>query len=104
LGDRDLVQAVLNDLTTAPISEKDRALYAFVKKVNADSVATSPEDIDALRKVGWTDEAIYDAITVCALFNFYNVWIDATGVDDMPAIGYEMSGHRLATEGYARNE
>jgi alkylhydroperoxidase family enzyme len=104
LGDRDLVQAVLNDLTTAPISEKDRALYAFVKKVNADSVATAPEDIDKLRKVGWTDEAIYDAITVCALFNFYNVWIDATGVSDMPAIGYEMSGHRLATEGYARND
>ena len=102
MGDRDLVQAVLNDLTTAPISEKDRALYAFVKEVNADSVATTPEDIEALRKVGWTDEAIYDAITVCALFNFYNVWIDATGVSDMPTIGYEMSGHRLATEGYAR--
>jgi len=104
LGDRDLVRAVLNDLTTAPISEKDRALYAFVKKVNADSVATTPEDIAALQKVGWTEEAIYDAITVCALFNFYNVWIDATGVSDMPAIGYEMSGHRLATEGYARND
>ena len=104
MGDRDLVQAVLNDLTTAPLSEKDRALYAFVKKVNADSVATAQEDIDNLRKVGWTDEAIYDATTVCALFNFYNVWIDATGVSDMPAIGYEMSGHRLATEGYSRNE
>ena len=104
MGDRDLVQAVLNDLTTAPLSEKDRALYAFVKKVNADSVATAQEDIDNLRKVGWTDEAVYDAITVCALFNFYNVWIDATGVSDMPAIGYEMSGHRLATDGYARNE
>ena len=94
------MQAVLNDLTTAPISGKDRALYAFVKKVNADSVATSPEDIDKLRKVGWTDEAIYDAITVCALFNFYNVWIDATGVSDMPGMAYEMSGHRLATQGY----
>ena len=104
MGDRDLVQAVLHDLTTAPISEKDRALYAFVKKVNADSVATTPEDIDELREAGWTDEAIYDAITVCALFNFYNVWIDATGVSDMPAIGYEMSGHRLATEGYARSD
>jgi uncharacterized peroxidase-related enzyme len=104
LGDRDLVQAVLTDLTTAAISEKDRALYAFVKKVNADSVATSEADIEKLRKAGWTDEAIYDAITVCALFNFYNVWIDATGVSDMPAIGYEMSGHRLATEGYARTE
>ena len=104
MGNRDLVEAVLKDLTTAPISEKGRALYAFVKKVNADSVATTPDDIEALRRVGWTDEAIYDAITVCALFNFYNVWIDATGVSDMPAIGYEMSGHRLATEGYARGD
>jgi alkylhydroperoxidase family enzyme len=102
LGDRDLVQAVLTDLSSAPLTEKDRALYAFVKKVNADSVATSEGDIERLHKMGWTDEAIYDAITVCALFNFYNVWIDATGVSDMPAMGYEMSGHRLATEGYAR--
>ncbi len=98
------MQAVLADLTIAPISEKDRALYAFVKKVNADSVSTSEADIETLHKAGWNDEAIYDAITVCALFNFYNVWIDATGVSDMPVIGYEMSGHRLATEGYARSE
>ena len=33
-----------------------------------------------LYAVGWDDEAIYFAITVCALFNFYNRWIDATGV------------------------
>jgi alkylhydroperoxidase family enzyme len=95
---------VLEDLTSAPISEKDRALYAFVKKVNADSVSTNESDVATLNKAGWTDEAIYDAITVCALFNFYNVWIDATGVSDMPAIGYEMSGRRLATEGYARQK
>jgi alkylhydroperoxidase family enzyme len=104
LGDRDLVQAVLENLDTAPISVKDRALYAFVRKMNADSVAITAADVENVRKAGWSDEAIYDAITVCALFNFYNVWIDATGVSDMPALGYEMSGHRLATEGYARSE
>jgi hypothetical protein len=38
---------------------------------------------------------------VCALFQFYNAWIDATGVRDMPAFAYEMSGQRLATQGYA---
>ena len=50
---------------------------------------------------GWTDEALYDAISVCALFQFYNTWTDATGVRDMTPMAYEMSGHRLATEGYA---
>jgi alkylhydroperoxidase family enzyme len=83
---------------------KDRALYAFVRKMNADSVAITAADVENVRRAGWSDEAIYDAITVCALFNFYNVWIDATGVSDMPTLGYEMSGHRLATEGYARSE
>ena len=33
-----------------------------------------------LRAAGWDDEAIYFAITVCALFSFYNHWIDASGV------------------------
>lgn len=41
-----------------------------------------------LKAAGWTDEALYDAISVCALFNFYNKWIDATGVSDMPAAAY----------------
>lgn len=67
-----------------------------------DSTLIGQRDVDAVRAAGWTDEAIYDAVTVCALFQFYNNWIDATGVSDMPAIGYEASGRRLATDGYAR--
>ena len=59
-----------------------------------------PNDLDEARAAGWTDEALYDAITVCALFNFYNKWIDASGVSDMPAAAYHASGERLATFGY----
>ena len=66
-----------------------------------DSTSIGPNDAELVRQAGWTDEALYDAITVCSLFQFYNNWIDATGVADMPAIGYEMSGKRLATLGYA---
>jgi hypothetical protein len=82
------------------VSEKDRAIYRFVKKMVADSLSIGDADHDAVRAAGWTDEALYDAITVVALFQFYNAWIDASGVDDMPAMGYEMSGKRIATNGY----
>jgi hypothetical protein len=92
---------VLTDLDTAPIPEKDRALYAFIRKMVHDSTSITQTDVDIAREAGWSDEALYDAITVCSLFQFYNNWIDATGVADMPALGYEMSGHRLATQGYA---
>jgi hypothetical protein len=66
-----------------------------------DSTSIGQGDVDTARKAGWSDEALYDAITVCSLFQFYNNWIDATGVGDMPAMGYQMSGQRLATQGYA---
>ena len=91
-------------METAPLSDKDRALYSFIRKMVADSTSIGQADVDVVRKAGWSDEAIYDAITVCSLFQFYNNWIDATGVADMPAMAYEMSGHRLATEGYARSK
>ncbi len=101
LGDTGLVQAVLKDYTSAPISDREKALFKFVTKVNRTSSQITREDIDETRVAGWSDEALYDAITVCALFNFYNRWVDATGVQDMPALAYQMSGHRLATEGYS---
>ena len=94
------MRAVLEDHLTAPIDERRRALLSFIEKVNRASTTIGPPDIEALKATGWTEEAIYDAITVCALFNFYNKWIDATGVQDMPAAAYEASGVRLASKGY----
>jgi hypothetical protein len=93
---------VLTDYRTAPITDRDRALFAFLDKMNAASNRLTHADLDAARQAGWSDEELYDAITVCALFNFYNKWIDATGVADMPAAAYDASGERLAGQGYAR--
>lgn len=98
------MDAVLNDYRTAPIDDRERALFAFIEKMNRESNRLTPEDVQRVKDAGWSEEAIYDAITVCALFNFYNKWIDATGVSDMPAMAYAMSGERLATAGYAPPE
>jgi len=100
LGNRSLVTAVLQDYRTAPISDREKALFAFIEKVNRESSRLQKEDIEDVRAAGWSEDALYDAITVCALFNFYNKWIDATGVSDMSAAAYEVSGKRLATYGY----
>jgi len=99
-----MVAAVLEDYTTAPISDAERALFAFIAKVVADSTSIGDADVARARAAGWSDEALYDAITVCALFQFYNTWIDATGVSDMPGFAYDLSGKRLAEKGYAYAE
>ena len=60
--------------------------------------------VDQARAAGWSEAALYDAATVMALFNFYNRWTDAMGVQDMPAAAYAASGKRLAQLGYVNEE
>ena len=53
-------------------------------------------------RILYDDEAIYYAITVCALFNFYNRWIDASGVHALSDEAHRMGGKRSAGMGYVR--
>ena len=102
LGSEELVCGVLRDVETSALAEKEKALFRFVAKVNHESPKISPEDIAVLHAAGWTDEAIYYAITVCALFNFYNRWIDAAGVHAMSEEAHRLYGARTAEHGYSR--
>ena len=102
LGDEQKVQAILEDLETAPIPEAERVLFRFLEKVNREPEHIHPEDVEAVKAAGWTDEALYDAITVCALFNFYNRWIDATGVHALSDEAHAAGGKRSARTGYVR--
>jgi alkylhydroperoxidase family enzyme len=103
LGSEELVLGVLADLETSALPDSEKVLFRFVRKVNEDSVHIGPSDIEALHEVGYTDEAIYYAITVCALFNFYNRWIDASGVHPMSDDAHRVGGKRSAIHGYSRS-
>jgi alkylhydroperoxidase family enzyme len=98
-----LVAGVLADPETSLLSEAEKALLRFVRKVNNQSYTVQRDDIAALHAVGYSDEAIYYAITVCALFNFYNRWIDATGVHPMSDEAHAAGARRSAIHGYSRS-
>ena len=102
MGDEELVQSVLRNLETSRLSDKEKALFRFVDKVNHQSPSISPADMQPLYAAGWDDEAIYYAITVCALFNFYNRWIDASGVHALSDEAHRQGGKRSAVHGYVR--
>ena len=103
MGSEELVWGVLRDLESSALDEKHKALFRFVDKVNRDSQRIGPEDIQALHAAGWDDEALYFAITVCALFNFYNRWIDASGVHALSDEAHRQGGKRMAVQGYVRS-
>lgn len=102
LGSEELVWGALRDLEHSRLSEKEKALFRFIDKVNRQSPSITAEDMQPLYAAGWDDEAIYFAVSVCALFNFYNRWIDATGVHAQSDEAHRQGGKRMATHGYVR--
>jgi alkylhydroperoxidase family enzyme len=102
LGSEEMVWGVLRDLESSALDEKHKALFRFVDKVNHDSPRIGPEDLDRVRAAGWDDESIYFAITVCSLFNFYNRWVDASGVHALSDEAHRAGAKRSASIGYVR--
>jgi alkylhydroperoxidase family enzyme len=98
------VQGVLRDVSTSKLDDKHKALFRYIERVNHDSRSLDFDDAQRLRDMGWTDEELYYAITVCALFNFYNRWIDASGVHALSDESHRAGAKRSAKSGYVRGE
>jgi len=98
----EFVAGVIRDLETSALTEKEKALLRFVDQVNRHSHDITADAMQPLYAVGWNDAAIYYAITVCALFNFYNRWVDASGVHALSDEAHRQGGKRSANTGYVR--
>ena len=96
------MESVLRDPETSRLDDRHKALFRYIDRVNHDSPRLTADDAADVRAHGWTDEALYFAITVCALFNFYNRWIDATGVHALSDEAHRAGGKRSARGGYVR--
>jgi len=75
------VAAVLDDLDTAPVDDRLRATLRMLAKLTVDPDAFGPADVAPVRALGVGDDAIADAICVCALFNIATRCADALGFD-----------------------
>ena len=75
------MEAVFNDWRTALINEKLRATLGFLEKLAVPNGEVGPEDMEAMRAAGVSDQAIKDAICVCFCFNVMSRLADAFGFD-----------------------
>ena len=95
-----VLDALLKDVDTAPVSDKLKPLLRYVQKLTRLPVRITSADVDAVYAAGWNDQALYDAIAVCALFNFMNRLVEGIGVAVVPDY-FRVSGERLHASGYA---
>lgn len=71
--------AVLSDFRTAPIGERLRAMLGYLEKVTLQPEAVGVDDLAPLRAAGISDQAIADAVHVCAAFQVYDRLADSMG-------------------------
>ena len=100
LGDEKVIEAVLADWRTAPVSPKLRAMLGFLEKMTLSPESLNAEDAAALRAAGLSDEAIEDAVHICGAFNTINRIADTLGFDLMDRAGYDGSAKFLMKVGY----
>ena len=70
------------DLDAAPVSDAERALLGYARKVTEHANRTTDADVEGLRALGWTDPQIAECVYVTALFAFFNRVADAFGLED----------------------
>ena len=75
---------MVQDWRTADLGEVDRGLCAYAEKLTLRPAEMGPEDVQALRDLGLSDEQILNAAATCSYFNFINRMADGLGVDLEP--------------------
>ena len=72
----------------------------FLEKVTLAPAEIGSEDIAPLRAAGVSEQAIEDALVVCALFNIIDRLADTLDVTIPSAEGFTRTAERLLDQGY----
>ena len=84
--DSDLLENVLNDPAAAGVEPKMLPVLDYVRKLTEAPARLTDGDAERVFDAGWSEEALYHAISVCAIFNFMNRIVEGCGVESNPAI------------------
>jgi uncharacterized peroxidase-related enzyme len=90
LGDQVLGDRITMDYRRAGLDERTTAMLDYAVKITKGPVACSEADVERLRSLGFSDQAIWDIIETAAMYNFTNRIAAASGM--LPNREYHMLG------------
>ena len=96
----DLITSLVDDLDGAAVEARLKPVLRFVCKLTREPAQITAADAEAVFAAGWGEDALHDAVAICALFNFYNRLVDGHGVKGDAAM-FPMIGALLKEKGYA---
>jgi uncharacterized peroxidase-related enzyme len=100
MNDAALIDAVLTDWRSAPVSEKLRAAFAFLETLTLRPEDVSADEIRAMRRAGVSDGGIEEALVICAAFSIADRLADTFDYEPPDAEGARRGGEYLLQRGY----
>lgn len=82
--EEQVIQAIMDNVDTAPIDEKLKVTLKFIKKLTLTPSELNKKDLEPLRAVDLSNEAIREAIHVCGAFSVVNRLADAFDFEMSP--------------------
>jgi len=77
---QDQVKSIIEDVDgSSLIDDKTKKLLHFSEKINRYAYKVDKSDIQALKGIGCSEEEIFEAVAVTALFNYMDRMADALG-------------------------
>ena len=95
----DLFKVLLSDIDLAPAEDRIKPILRYARKLTLSPARMTEADAAAVYEAGWGDDALYSAVLVTALFNFYNRFVDGVGLT-LPEGYVAEAAKRLSTQGY----
>ncbi len=97
--DRAVFEPLMEDVETAPLDDKLKPVFRFLKKLTLTPSRMVQADADAVFAAGWDEKALQDAIMVCCVYAFMNRFVDGHGLPADPAM-FKERGRRHMEHGY----
>jgi uncharacterized peroxidase-related enzyme len=97
--DDSVLEQLAEDVELAPVEPRLKPLLSYVRKLTTTPSRMTPADADAVYAAGWSDEALFNAVAVCAYFNNMNRLVEGLGLVGSPE-SYAFAAQRLVSEGY----
>ncbi|GHJ36919.1 carboxymuconolactone decarboxylase family protein [Streptomyces sp. TS71-3] len=92
-----VLAALLADVASAPVDDRLKPLFAYVRKLTETPGRMAAADAEAVFAAGWEEKALYDAVSVCALFNFMNRIVEGFGIT-APDSYFAVAARRLSSD------
>ena len=88
-----LLEKLLRDVDSTTLDSKFKVLLKHLKKVTKESNKITQKDVDTVLDAGWNNEAYYQAVALCSIFNFHNRLVDSYGLVLPPGFKEHIKEH-----------